>query len=122
MKEKQFNDMPSSKIIKEEANKEKGTDDIALSYEDQLHAIEIERLKQEVKQLRQDTHQRKLLVAWVVFMVSAWIIGVLVIVFCYAFPKTNGLSDTVLCTLIRATAIIGLAFIVLRGLFAVKKR
>jgi hypothetical protein len=71
------------------------------------------------KRFEQDTKERKLLSHWVVWVVSVWlflVIGVLILTGCC---RCVDISDTVLCMLLGTTTIniLGLAYIVLKGLF-----
>jgi hypothetical protein len=71
----------------------------------------------------QDTKERKLLSHWVIIVVSAWLF---ITVFILAFNRLlrMELSDTVCCMLLGTTTanILGLAFIVLKGLFPENKK
>jgi len=70
------------------------------------------------KRLEQDTKYRKVLARWVIFTVSIWLLFVI-----GALTFNNkcdiGISDTVACVLLGTTTlnILGLAYIVLKGLF-----
>jgi hypothetical protein len=73
---------------------------------------------QEVARYSQDTKERRSLSKWVKWVVSLWILCVMVILF------LNGgcildISDVVICTLLGTTTIniLGLAHILLNGLF-----
>lgn len=73
---------------------------------------------QERKRYAQDTTYRKLLAKWVMYVVSIWLGCVLIIVALTGFNIMT-YTPTVLVTLLATTTInvLGLAFIVLRGLF-----
>lgn len=80
---------------------------------------------QEKERYRQDTKHRDYLVRWVVYTNSAWLIAILVIVIAHGAANEDGtdlfqLSDTVMVTLLATTTanVLGLALIVLRGLFS----
>jgi len=79
--------------------------------------------QQQYRRYSQDTEERKLLSHWVMSVVSVWLVLVLFIV---AFNEKFGfkLQDSVLITLLATTTanILGLAFIVLRGLFNDSKK
>ena len=66
----------------------------------------------------QDTKERKLLSHWVTIVVSLWLLFVLAILSLNRLLELK-LSDTVLCMLLGTTTIniLGLAYIVLKGLF-----
>ncbi len=66
----------------------------------------------------QDTKERKLLSHWVIIVVSLWLLFVLAILSLNRLLELK-LSDTVLCMLLGTTTIniLGLAYIVLKGLF-----
>lgn len=69
------------------------------------------------KAIDQDIKHRNILVYWVMSVVSVWLIAVvLIIVFC------RNLTDTVKVTLLTTTTIniLGLPFIILKGLFGDK--
>lgn len=79
---------------------------------------------QEKERYRQDTKHRDYLVRWVVYTNSAWLMAILVIVIAHGAVNEDGsdlfhLSDTVMVTLLATTTanVLGLALIVLRGLF-----
>jgi len=67
---------------------------------------------------RQDTKERKLLSHWVVWVVSIWLLLTITVLLLNRLLRFN-LSDVVCCTLLGTTTanILGLAFIVLQGLF-----
>lgn len=73
---------------------------------------------QERKRYAQDTTYRKLLAKWVMWVVSVWLGIVITIVVLTGF-RVLTYTPTVLVTLLATTTInvLGLAFIVLRGLF-----
>jgi hypothetical protein len=72
---------------------------------------------QENQRYAQDTHERRILSKWVRYVVSLWLAIVIIIIMLN--NRFVGLSDTVCCVLLGTTTIniLGLAFIVLRGLF-----
>lgn len=74
--------------------------------------------KQKTRRYKKDTILRKSLAVWVKWTVSLWLLGVFVIILVNSFRKLN-LSDGVLIALLTTTTIniLGLAAIVLRGLF-----
>ena len=73
---------------------------------------------QERKRYAQDTRYRKLLALWVMWVVSIWL-GAVLVVITLTGCKVLEYTPTVLVTLLATTTInvLGLAFIVLRGLF-----
>jgi len=76
---------------------------------------------QEIERFRQNTAQRKTLVRWMMFVVSLWLAFTAVIVG-IELHLSGGLSNSVMCALLTTTTanVIGLAMIVLRGLFTQK--
>lgn len=78
---------------------------------------------QEKERYKQDTRQRKFLALWVVWATSLWLGLVLIIVFFQGFLLIK-LDNTVLNVLLATTTInvLGLAYIVLEGLFGKSKR
>lgn len=79
--------------------------------------------EQERLRFQQDTEQRKTLVIWMMVVVSLWLAftcSVVITELCFY----NKLSDTVLCMLLGTTTanVLGLAMIVLRGLFPQSKK
>lgn len=72
--------------------------------------------KQKTKRYGQDTRHRGRLITWVMIIIPVWLIGVLGIV---AFTSSEKVTDTVKTTLLVTTTanVIGLALVVLRGLF-----
>lgn len=79
---------------------------------------------QQKERYRQDTRHRDYLVRWVVYTNSAWLIAILVIVVAHGAHNEDDsnlfhLTDTVMVTLLATTTanVLGLALIVLRGLF-----
>jgi hypothetical protein len=73
--------------------------------------------KQKSFRYNQDTKERKFLSHWVVLVVSIWLFWV---IFILIFNELLlNLSDTVICMLLGTTTIniLGLAYIVLKGLF-----
>lgn len=78
---------------------------------------------QEKERYKQDTRQRKFLAQWVVWATSIWLGVVLVIVFVEGFGWIN--LDTSIVNVLLATTtinVLGLAYIVLEGLFGKSKR
>lgn len=76
---------------------------------------------QERDRYEQDTRYRKNLAIWVMSIVPGWLIFVLVLVFlCSA--SVFALSDNVMIALLATTTanVLGLAFIVLKGIFSVR--
>lgn len=78
---------------------------------------------QERERFKQDTEQRKTLVIWMIIVVSSWLLftcAVVVAEICIC----KKLSDTVLCMLLGTTTanVLGLAMIVLQGLFTQHKK
>ena len=73
---------------------------------------------QKTKRFAEDTGHRRGLVLWVKYVVSLWLSGVLFVVAFNTIFQLN-LSDSVLITLLTTTTvnILGLAYIVLKGLF-----
>ena len=71
--------------------------------------------KQKAKRYGQDTQHRSHLITWVMIIIPVWLIAVLLIV---AF--VSQVSDTVKTTLLVTTTanVIGLALVVLRGMFS----
>lgn len=90
-----------------------------------LNDIDNEPKEAQIKErYRQDTRHRDYLVKWVVYTNSAWLIAILVIVIAHGAINEDGsdrfhLTDTVMVTLLATTTanVLGLALIVLRGLF-----
>lgn len=90
-----------------------------------LNDIDTESKGAQIKErYRQDTRHRDYLVKWVVYTNSAWLIAILVIVIAHGAINEEGsdlfhLTDTVMVTLLATTTanVLGLALIVLRGLF-----
>jgi len=78
---------------------------------------------QEIRRYKQDTDERKLLSHWVVIVVSFWLFLVLLLLFCDGI-KWICITDTVSCVLLGTTTIniLGLAYIVLTGLFPESKK
>lgn len=78
--------------------------------------------EQESERFKQDTHYRKFFSIWVMTVVPVWLFLVMVLLFLSAFGLC-GLPVAVMTTLLATTTvnILGLAFIVLRGLFPVPK-
>ncbi len=74
--------------------------------------------KQKAKRYGQDTQHRSHLIAWVMVIIPVWLVAVLLIV-AFAFR----VSDTVKTTLLVTTTanVIGLALVVLRGMFGEDK-
>lgn len=73
---------------------------------------------QERKRYAQDTTYRKLLAKWVMWVVSVWL-GIVITIVVLTGIRVLTYTPTVLVTLLATTTInvLGLAFIVLRGLF-----
>lgn len=72
---------------------------------------------------RQDTKHRGLLTNWVIWTVSLWLLAVIVLVYlCADYTWFFSLSDEVMVALLVTTTanVLGLAFIVLKGLFNVR--
>lgn len=78
---------------------------------------------QEQERYKQDTHQRKFLADWVVWTNSLWLGLVILAVFFQGFGLIN-LDTSVMNVLLATTTvnILGLAYIVLEGLFGQSKR
>lgn len=78
---------------------------------------------QERERYKQDTRQRKFLAQWVVWATSIWLGVVLVIIFFQGFSLIK-LDNTVVNVLLATTTVnvLGLAYIVLEGLFGKSKR
>ena len=76
---------------------------------------------QKTRRFAEDTRHRKGLVSWVKYVVSLWLLGVLFVVTFNSIFHFY-LSDSVLITLLTTTTvnILGLAYIVLKGLFQLK--
>lgn len=70
----------------------------------------------------QDTKYRKHLACWVMVIVPVWLATVLIILFIKGFNSCFDLSNTVMVTLLATTTVnvLGLAFIVLKGIFPQK--
>lgn len=87
------------------------------------NADELSMEAQELRRFTQDTRHRKLLVYWMIIVVSVWLTAVLLITI---FNSCWGLNiDTkVLITLLATTTInvLGLSKIILSGLFGSSKR
>ena len=73
------------------------------------------------ERFRQDTNDRKILTRWVICTVSVWLGLVIILLFCIG--RGLEISDTVACVLLGTTTlnILGLAYIVLKGLFPESK-
>jgi hypothetical protein len=84
---------------------------------------DIEDQKLKSRRYRQDTDERKLLSHWVIWVVSTWL-GITVLILVLNHPLCLKLSDAVCCMLLGTTTvnILGLAFIVLKGLFPDNKK
>ena len=80
-------------------------------------------IEQEKERFKQDTGQRKTLVIWMMIVVSLWLAFTCGIVITELYIQKK-LSDTVLCMLLGTTTanVLGLAMIVLRGLFPQNKK
>lgn len=74
--------------------------------------------KQETIRFAQDTFHRRILVIWMMWVVSLWIAVVLFVVISNKF-LTFGISDNVIMVLLATTTVnvLGLAKIILQGLF-----
>lgn len=70
----------------------------------------------------QDTRFRKHLAKWVMYIVPIWLALVIIIVILQGILQSFKLSDSVLITLLATTTVnvLGLAFIVLKGIFPQK--
>ena len=89
------------------------------STESEIQDVDQNSLKVQIRErYSQDTHFRKHLARWVMWIVPAWLILVLIIVFLCGFGLTS-LDSSVLITLLATTTInvLGLAYIVLKGIF-----
>ena len=77
--------------------------------------------KQEAERYAQDTKERKYLSHWVVRLVSWWLPSVLFVITLNKLLRFD-IDNVVLCTLLGTTTIniLGLAFIILKGLFNVE--
>lgn len=96
--------------------------DVAVTSE--LANIDSESLQEQVKvRYKQDTKQRKMLATWVIFATSIWLAAVLVLMFLLGFGAIS-ISDNVMDALLITTTfnVLGLAYIVLEGLFGRSKR
>ena len=73
--------------------------------------------RQKAKRYEHDTIHRKHLICWVMWIIPIWLIAVLLIT---AFTSPCRVSDTVKTTLLVTTTanVIGLALVVLKGMFA----
>jgi hypothetical protein len=78
---------------------------------------------QEQERFKQDTEQRKTLVVWMIIVVSLWLFFTCAVIFIEIYICKK-LSDTTLCMLLGTTTanVLGLAMIVLRGLFPQSKK
>lgn len=78
---------------------------------------------QERERYKQDTHQRKFLADWVVYTNSAWLGLVLLVIFFQGFGLMQ-LETSVANVLLATTTVnvLGLAYIVLEGLFGKSER
>jgi hypothetical protein len=85
--------------------------------------LDIRKQKLGLDRYRQDTDERKLLSHWVVIVVSSWLFLTL-LVLAFNHPWCLNLSDVVCCMLLGTTTvnILGLAYIVLKGLFPENKK
>jgi len=77
---------------------------------------------QKTKRFAEDTNHRKWLIFWVKCVVSLWLLCVIIVVAFNSIFQFN-LNDSVLIALLTTTTvnILGLAFIVLTGLFKNKE-
>lgn len=92
--------------------------------EPSLNNVDNESLQTQAKErYKQDTRQRKFLAQWVVWATSIWLGIVLVVVFFQGFSLIT-LDNIVVDVLLATTAInvLGLAYIVLEGLFGKSKQ
>jgi type IV secretory pathway TrbL component len=88
-----------------------------------IDSLDLERQKKlNADRYEQDTKERKLLSHWVVVVVSSWLFLVFSILLLEGFSLIS-IGHTVLCVLLGTTTvnILGLAYIVLRGLFPESK-
>lgn len=78
---------------------------------------------QAIVRYRQDTIERKLLSHWVVWIVSVWL-GLTALILILMGCGVIAMSDVVVCMLLGTTTanILGLAYIVLKGLFPENSR
>lgn len=78
--------------------------------------------QQEKRRYEQDTDYRKHFSLWVMYIVPLWLILVIVLLYLSAFGLCS-LSTAVMTTLLATTTanILGLAYIVLKGMFHIKK-
>ena len=78
---------------------------------------------QEIQRYVQDTKWRKFLCVWVMSVVSLWLIAVLILTFIYVLGQITT-SHSVMIALLATTTvnILGLAYIVLKGIFLFKER
>jgi len=74
------------------------------------------------ERLKQDTTERKILSHWVMSVVSIWLLLVIMVVI-FNGTCVIKISDAVVCVLLGTTTlnILGLAYIVLKGLFPESK-
>ena len=86
-------------------------------YDRDKHNKEVQR-----KRYEQDTQERKLLSHWVMVVVTAWL-GIVIVALIINGIGIIKISDTVACVLLGTTTlnILGLAYIVLKGLFPESK-
>ena len=91
----------------------------AVTSDSGMQDVDQSSLKEQVRErYSQDTRFRKHLALWVMCIVPVWLTLVLVIVFFCAFKLTN-LDSSVLITLLATTVnVLGLAYIVLKGIFS----
>lgn len=85
---------------------------------DQTDVDEMSMSKQKARRYRQNTIYRKYFSLWVMLIVPVWLTAVFVLVVLCGFGKCS-LSNSVLNTLLATTTanILGLAYIVLKGMF-----
>lgn len=88
---------------------------------DQIKNTDSDRLNKEaqyVERFLQDTKQRKLLVVWMIVVISAWLFFTLFIVM-FNSPLHFNVSDSVLTVLLATTTanVLGLPIIILKDLF-----
>lgn len=94
-----------------------------LNPKDRLRSIDNDSLnEQESLRYKQDTHYRSIFSWWVIVVVSVWVITTIVISFLEGFGIIC-LPTTAFATLLATTTanILGLAYIVLKGMFPSNK-
>jgi hypothetical protein len=110
----------AKEIVPEKSIDQKSKNDLLPDDADSLELKAQKKLANE--RYRQDTDERKLLSHWVMFVVSVWLLLVFAILIMTGCMILD-MSDTVLCVLLGTTTIniLGLAYIVLQGLFPESK-